>query len=593
MAENDAVQRLKELAARLHREYRDDPNVKAVGWGLPMRSGKLNDGPCLIFYVHRKLPTERLIEAHASTPIPDEIEGFPTDVQVDTSRPASAGQRDETKFDPLLGGVATSNSEGNIYWFNGSGTLGVLARDNATNAPVALSNWHVWAEDGSEGDQIIQPGHPTGGDHVEAVGKVLACGPLLTSLIEWEAPSPLAAGLYAGAAAAAIAAAASDYRDPIRRGQDNTLPEPGDLTEREWVDMAIEYANLPLPGVPFRTDVKWAYRRETTNAVLGHDVSETRVNTQFLLGKMIATDKTSYLPGEWVELTAAIWDYQPRACDSYHVVAHLIPHSAPDTALRAVLHPTACPRTFPHDPPGNGETQRLCVDFDDYPVGSYPYKGAFAWLGYFDPAQLAVQVVDWAGPDQGLLVPQNRLVLTHEPASRVIVDVMHFNQPVRLEAYNAAGVRVADATSPGDQGVTHQLELVGDGIVRVIVSGGGGEGLILRYCIHAVREDGFVAHVGEELASSVHFEIPSLAFKGHELEAIRCCFSGAVQLPPDEEPGRWDVHLTVQNVNNVPDGTPPEEAAKVIGGHLLSRHGNAEVLGCTTIMLLDHAFDVI
>ena len=94
--------------------------------------------------------------------------------------------------------------------------------------------------------------------------------------------------------------------------------------------MAIEYPNLPLPGVAFQTKVKWIYQRETDQRVLSYQVEEANVNTQFLLGKLVVTDKVQYKPGEMVKLTAAIWDYQPRQCDGYHVVAHLIPHARPD-----------------------------------------------------------------------------------------------------------------------------------------------------------------------------------------------------------------------------------------------------------------------
>jgi hypothetical protein len=111
--------------------------------------------------------------------------------------------------------------------------------------------------------------------------------------------------------------------------------------------MAIEYPELPLPGRPFHTQVEWHYQRQTESRVLEHSVKEERVNTQFLLGKMVVPDRSSYRPGDVVNLTAAIWDYQPRPCDAYHVVAHLLPHNRPGDALRVVLYPTACPRTIP------------------------------------------------------------------------------------------------------------------------------------------------------------------------------------------------------------------------------------------------------
>ncbi len=590
---NEPLEQVKDLVQRLRQQYANDPNVQTVGWGLARRGKALKDGISVIFYVRQKLPSARSIAAAGSQPIPAEIEGFKTDVQVVKLSPAgdSAGDRDEIKYDPLRGGVASSNAEMHIAWFNSYGTLGILARENGSGQAVALSNWHVWGDGGETGDKIIQPGHPTGGDHVEAVGKVVACGPLISSLIEWEAPSPLTAGLYGGAAAAAVAAAASDYRDPTRRGQDNTLPDPGELTLRETVAMEIEYPSLPLPGVPFQTKAKWEYQRETEKRVLTYQTEDANTNTQFLLGKLVVTDKPHYNPGERVTLTAAIWDYQPRPCDGYHVVAHLIPHARPNTALRVVLHPTACPRTFPQQPP---ERDTICIDFSDQKVGEYPYKGAFEWLNYADASQQPVRIVDWFEPLHALLISQRALLLTHRPASKVMASVAQFTgTPVTVMAYDGAGQVVDQQTAQPQQGVIHELTLTGEGIVKTVIHGGGGEGLLIKYCIDPVSAEGFNVAITETLAASVRREVPNLEATNGRVRSRRCCFTGSIPLPPDEVPGKWDVHLTVQNVNPVPQGTPPEIAAQTIGGHVLSSHTSAQVLGCTVMMLLDHAFDVI
>jgi hypothetical protein len=585
------VARLKELVLRLREDYADDPNIKAIGWGSPRRAGELADELAVVFFVARKEASDRVITELGSTRIPAEIEGFATDVQDPVLRPAWMGQRDEQKYDPLRGGIATSNAEGHIVWFNGAGTLGILARDNATGSAVGLSNWHVWGDGGSTGDQIIQPGHPTGGDHAEAVGKVLACGPLVTSLIEWEAPDPIAVGLYGGAAALAIAAAASDYRDPTRRGQDVTVPEPGSTTLWEQVDVAIEYPQLPLPGVPFQTDVTWDYARHTDTGVLTHSVTETRSNTQFLLGQLVVTDKPTYAAGDLVRLTAAIWDWQDRACDAYHVVAHLIPERDPNTAYRAVLAPTACPRQIPQDPPGDGQ-DTLCLDFDDFQAGEYPPSGTFAWLGYMSTDRSPVRLVDWFEPDRGLQIPPKPLGLRHAPAMRVVARIVQFaSSPVSLFALNAAGDQVDQATTPAGQGTVHEVELNGSGIVEVVLRGGDGEALLIDYCIDPVGNEPVEIRVRARVAEAVHAEHPGLDLSSRQLKAHRCCFTGSLRLPPDEPAGKWAVHLSVQNVNDVPDGTKPEEAATVIGGHLLSVH--ADALGCAAIMLLDHAFDVI
>lgn len=587
----DRREALRRTLQRLAAEYADDPNVVTLGFGLPFRGDELKTDRAILFWVRRKYTTARQVEAAGSRPIPAEIDGFPTDVQEFRDRRA-AGDRDEIAYDPLVGGVATSNAEGHIYWFNGIGTLGLLVRDATDGTPMALSNWHVWADGGDEGDDIIQPAHPTGGDHVEAVTKVAACGPLVTSLIEWEVPSPLTWGLYGGAAAAAIAAAASDLRDPTRRGQDQTPTNPGERTLDETVEMRIAYPQLPLPGVPFRAEAKWTYERRTTDRVLTHEVEETRVNTQFLLGKMVRTDRSSYGAGDTVRLSAAIWDWQPRPCDGYHVVAHLIPHARPGTALRAVLHPSTCPRTFPEQPPEQGAL--TCVVFDDWKVGEYGPTGTFAWLAYLSTAQAPVRVVDWFEPFHALQIPPQPLVLTHAPATRVVARVAQLTDtPVTLLAHNGAGTLVDQKTAPAEQGVVHELELRGDGIVRVTARGGGGEGLLLSYCIDAVGEEPITPGISGTVAAGVRLEQPATSIEGGRLQSRRCCFAGTVRLPPDEPPGKWNVHLTVQNVNNVPDGTPPDIAATTIGGHVLSAHGSSEFLGCLVVMLLDHAFDVI
>ena len=592
---NNNLEKLKLLVKQLRLQYADDLNIETIGWGLPIKGDKLEDGPCIIFFVRDKLPSEKSISAIGSHSIPKEIEGFKTDVQSVKLKPAQAGNRDEIKYDPLRGGVATSNSEQHIVWFNGFGTLGILARTNDTNAPVALSNWHVWADGGEVGDQIIQPGHPTGGDHVEAVGKVLACGPLVTSLIEWESPSPIALGLYGAAAGAAIAAACSDYRDPTRRGQDNTLPDEDELTLREVVDENIEYPSLPLPGVPFQTDVKWKYARETTNQLLEYGIEESNTNVQFLLGKMVLTNKVQYQPGETVGLTAVIWDYQPRPCDGYHVIAHLIPHNSPDIALRTILQPSACPSHVPTDPPeGEAPQEKTCIVFENYPTGTYDYKGVFDWLQYIDTGKRPLELVDWFSEAKAIQLSMHGLQLRHSPTDCVVIQVTQFtNTPVTARAYNAAGILLDEQSAPQEQGTIFELILTGSGIVNVVLSGGRGEGLLISYCINVINTATISSPISKSLAKMIRRELPDLKITNDKLKANRCCFTGEINLPPDEFPGKWDVYLTVQNINQVPEGTIPEKAATIIGGHLLSTHTSPEVLSCTAIMLMDHVFDVI
>jgi hypothetical protein len=95
------------------------------------------------------------------------------------------------------------------------------------------------------------------------------------------------------------------------------------------------------------------------------------------------------------------------------------------------------------------------------------------------------------------------------------------------------------------------------------------------------------------VASGIASELPELKLADRRLKAKRCCYSGSIRLPSTEKPGKWDVHLVVQNVNHMPEGQPPDQAATVIGGHVLSSHAAPDLVGCGVIMLLDHVFDVI
>ncbi|CAL9590739.1 hypothetical protein SUDANB105_05218 [Streptomyces sp. enrichment culture] len=581
-SDNDRLARIKATVERLRREYADDPNIVTVGWGLPRRGGDLTDELAVIVHVRQKLGTDRGITAAGSQPVPREVDGFPTDVQAHRIKPAAGmvGQRDETQYDPLRGGVASSNAANHIAWFNGAGTLGLLARDATTNAAVALSNWHVWGDGGETGDDIIQPGRPTETDHLEAVGKIAACNILAPSLIEWEVPSPLTVGLYGGAAALALAAALSDVRDPSRRGQDATIPPGGAYTLDETVDVAIEYPDLPIPGRPFATDVHWQYTRRTDQGEQTLTMEERQVNSQFLLGKLVEVNRDAYHPGEAVQVTAAIWDYQSRGCQDYHVVAHFFPREDPGRVLQAVLAPTTCYQQQP---------ELRCVTFDDIDTGPYPPMGHFAWLRYLADVE-EVRVVNWPENDRGVLIP-DILDVSHPLTDHVQVTIAHAGNPVTVVAFNAAGLAVATATTPAEFGVAHELELAGPGIAGAEMRGGSGLGCLLRYCVEAVGED-LDVDVPEPLSAALRRELGESIVDGRRLHAQRCCFTALVPLPPDALKGSWEVHVSVQNLNTVPPGTPPEEAATVIGGHLLSSHTTAEARGCAAVMLADHVFDV-
>ena len=76
----------------------------------------------------------------------------------------------------------------------------------------------------------------------------------------------------------------------------------------------------------------------------------------------------------------------------------------------------------------------------------------------------------------------------------------------------------------------------------------------------------------------------------NQVNVRRHCFRGRRRLPLDVPAGRYRIYMTVSNVNHVLLGTPPVEAARIIGGQELGTHSQA--LLCTFMLLGDHVFDI-
>jgi hypothetical protein len=88
----------------------------------------------------------------------------------------------------------------------------------------------------------------------------------------------LAAFFIGAAGAAATAAALSDGPDPIRRGEDNTVPAAGELTTQEKLTLEFSYPDPVAVGQPFAIGLKWAYTRVTTGASYTYSANDTKTN---------------------------------------------------------------------------------------------------------------------------------------------------------------------------------------------------------------------------------------------------------------------------------------------------------------------------
>ncbi|MCI0390277.1 MAG: hypothetical protein MOB07_16125 [Acidobacteria bacterium] len=591
----ERVRKIKQVVEEQRRLYAGDPNVHSIGWGAPIRKGKLYDEVAIKFFVREKLADADAIQAIGSRPIPKEIDGFPTDVEAGKLRRAASsatGERDEKIRDPLVCGVASSNAAAHIFVGNSYGTLGMLCRDSEGRA-MGISNWHVWADGGEDGDNIIQPAHPIDVDHVLSVFETLACGSILGAVVNTNVPSPLSAGLLAGAAAVGVAAAASDHIDPTRRGQEATPVPAGVTTQFEEVEMAIEYPELPWPGTPFHARANWTYFRHTSSGILTHEVSEERINPHFLIGHLVVSDRPSYEASETATVRAVIWDHKPRPCDSYHVAIHLIPDKAPTRAVRQVLKPAACAGPLGRLFPTGGD---LCIRFNSLVETTVQQRASqIEWLSVMSlgPAPIVIRgAAGGGGP--ALVVPGDGMRFRFHPATNVAVRLARGSNPATLRAFDPFRNEVASVTSA--PGARPALTVSAPLITSVELRPESGRAMVQEFCINPINSDSFSVPIDPALGRQLLDEGSSVACTtdafGNEicvLNVRRCCFERSYEISSLEPPDHWRGYLTVQNVNTVGEGTDPILAARTIGGHVLTP--SVFIIGCAVFHAADAEYD--
>lgn len=156
------------------------PGVTAVGVGYKYVNGQRTDEISVQVFVRRKrknVPRKQMV--------PKTINGVPTDVIERTFVLQQLADRvrveditlmaDTTHYDPLKGGISIGPCRA-IGGYVFAGTLGAVARDNATNDILLLSNFHVMCVDTgwAVGDQMTQPSRvDTGHCPADVVGTLL------------------------------------------------------------------------------------------------------------------------------------------------------------------------------------------------------------------------------------------------------------------------------------------------------------------------------------------------------------------------------------------------------------------------------------
>jgi hypothetical protein len=161
------------------------PGVTGVDIGPKYVGGEKTDELSIRVYVEEKKDLESVPSAER---IPKTVKGIKTDViqrkwVLHPLMMAVADMqlmKDTGKYDPLRGGMSIGPcrsvyldatqaachgaSSAGYYYF--TGTLGAIVIDNATNAEMLLSNFHVMCIDNGwhVGDQMAQPSIPDGGN---------------------------------------------------------------------------------------------------------------------------------------------------------------------------------------------------------------------------------------------------------------------------------------------------------------------------------------------------------------------------------------------------------------------------------------------
>lgn len=296
------LDRIEKIVAELRREWKDDQNVVHIAYGLKITGGFARPDELVVtFFVRDKLPPSE-VQRRGLRPVPPEVEGIPTDVEPTKVRPSASGlPKRRSRWDPLVGGVAIGN--GNWQWHYG--TLAAIVFDEKNGEAKGLTNEHVlvFTNEGQANDPVIQPAPPRVEDYIDIDFGNKCCPVGALWFIKTGGPISATLGWLAVMAATV---ALADTRDPTRRGQDTTVPVPGERTLREQVNVTLEYPDFPIPGTPYKVDVNWNYTRATTGQAYTHSVIETQTNTHILNLQRLVTDKKVYHAGATVHLLATI-----------------------------------------------------------------------------------------------------------------------------------------------------------------------------------------------------------------------------------------------------------------------------------------------
>lgn len=298
---------LTETAFEMGRRLAEDPNIQAVGRGIKLRGGDAS-GNCVVFFVREKLRSPEQIAARGSWVIPPIVNGYPTDVvevgallAAAADRSLPAGKRGTRVAAPLIGGTATMALNSTVPGPGGYGTIGGLCFDAATNAPLLLSNAHVWGQ--SVGDEVTQPVSIASLFGASAVPATSGAPP---AMVLTRVPAGLEAPVvFANALAQAYLVSGSED-DALTFGQSATSVTAATRTSSERVTSSGPAAGLPPAGRRLSPVLAWSYQRSSSAAVGQASSNSAHTPKKLLAARRLFTNSASYTGSQTINLYAEI-----------------------------------------------------------------------------------------------------------------------------------------------------------------------------------------------------------------------------------------------------------------------------------------------
>ena len=474
---------MAEVAFAEGQRRKDDANIIAVGYGAKLRAGTLHSGSAVVFYVREKLASPAEITARGSEPIPDILEGFATDVvrlgEVSVGvadRTLPAGTRGTRIDAPLIGGSATTGLGAATGGPGGYGTLGGLCFDNTTgnptNAPLVLSNAHVWGT--GVGTEVAQPVLPTAFCGAKVSPAVTGGSPLL---VQTRIPPALGAPVVFANAVAQTYLIAGGDGDPLSLGQSATAVPGSTRTDVEQVSLTAPVTGLAPAGKRLLPTVAWSYRRLSTTAVLQASSSAAQTQSKLLTARRLFTSAASYSTGQVVNLYAEIVPVTgggPASPSAHYALVLLYPLPAGDRIVSRVLK-SAAKQTppsvtaqftgFPSPAKANAAamlpvTLSCGIGID----GDLP--GTFKAVSGLPTGTLALQLPSSAGtgPVRVFVPPSTTVVLDIDPNGL---------STLQAQGKNSAGDDVGTVVTTNGTGTRKLVTVSGSEIVEVSLTGAG------------------------------------------------------------------------------------------------------------------------